>query len=311
MEKTKNKKGGIIMDKKQKKPLYKRWWFIVLIICVVIGAINSGEDESDNREKSVVTNERAVEKEAVIENENVNDEEILYNVTGELSIEFKDGKAIATVTTNAIDGAIFETMIMDGNFNVVSDFITIENGIGTKEFDIPKEWDIGYVSGSAMMRFNLDEYPQPDHVKELYGEYGENLTGDFAIANNLNGNNINLDIITVAYPNEETVRAKLDELFIAALNELIEISDGVIVKIQPHFKDGDWSSVAVTVSDAWYYSAEYEKERFAEQVGTMVEAIVKNAAKVSSDKYVSVYFYDTYGKELASPKVFGGYKIKR
>jgi hypothetical protein len=28
---------------------------------------------------------------------------------------------------------------MDGNLNMVSDFITIQNGVGVKEFDIPKE----------------------------------------------------------------------------------------------------------------------------------------------------------------------------
>lgn len=63
---------------------------------------------------------------------------------------------------------------MDGNFNMVSDFITIQNGVGVKEFDIPKEWEVGYISGSAMMRFNLDEHPQPDKVKKAYGENGEN-----------------------------------------------------------------------------------------------------------------------------------------
>ena len=86
-------------------------------------------------------------------------DEVIYEVTGELEIKFKDGKAIATITTNAIDGSVFETVIMDGNLNMVSDFITIQNGIGVKEFDIPKEWEVGYVSGSAMMRFNLEEHP--------------------------------------------------------------------------------------------------------------------------------------------------------
>lgn len=238
-------------------------------------------------------------------------DEVIYEVTGELEIKFKDGKAIATISTNAVDGSIFETAIMDGNFNMVSDFITIQNGVGVKEFDIPKEWEVGYISGSAMMRFNLDEHPQPDNVKEIYGQYGENLKGDFAVENNVNGYNINLEIVTVPYPDEETVKAKLDELFVAAMNELINTSNGVIVNIQPHLRDGDWSSVAVTVSDAWYYSQDYEKERFAENVGGAIQTIVTSAGKVGSDDLVTVYFYDTYGKELASPKLLGGYKIKR
>lgn len=238
-------------------------------------------------------------------------DEVIYEVTGELDIKFKDDKVIATISTNAVDGSIFETAIMDGNFNMVSDFITIQNGVGVKEFDIPKEWEVGYISGSAMMRFNLDEHPQPDNVKEIYGQYGENLKGDFAVENNVNGYNINLEIVTVPYPDEETVKAKLYELFVAAMNELINTSNGVIVNIQPHFQDGDWSSVAVTVSDAWYFSQDYEKERFAEQVGGAIQKIVTSAGRVKSGDLVSVYFYDAYGKELASPKLLGGYKIKR
>ena len=238
-------------------------------------------------------------------------DEVIYEVTGELDIKFKDDKVIATISTNAVDGSIFETAIMDGNFNMVSDFITIQNGVGVKEFDIPKEWEVGYISGSAMMRFNLDEHPQPDNVKEIYGQYGENLKGDFAVENNVNGHNVNLKVVTVAYPDEDTVKAKLDELFVKAMNELINTSNGIILNIQPHLRDGDWSSVAVTVSDAWYFSQDYEKERFAEQVGGAIQKIVTSAGRVKSGDLVSVYFYDAYGKELASPKLLGGYKIKR
>ena len=170
--------------------------------------------------------------------------------------------------------------------------------------------EIGYISGVAMMRFNLDEHPQPDNIKELYGANGDKLEGEFAEENNLGGYNINLEIVTVPYPDEQTVKEKQDELFWSSLNEIINISDGVIVKIQPHFTDGDWSSVAVTVSDAWYYSQEHEKERFAESIGDTVTTVIKNTGKVDRDKTVSIYFYDTYEKELASPKIMGGYKIK-
>ena len=56
---------------------------------------------------------------------------------------------------------------------------------------------------------------------------------------------------------------------------------------------------------------DYEKERFAETVGSTLEQIIKNAGKVANDDIVHVYFYDAYGKELAAPGIFGGYKIKR
>ncbi|WP_031513105.1 hypothetical protein [Desulfofalx alkaliphila] len=284
------------MTEKQKKPIYKRWWFIALVIIVVIGALGSSGEEAVEDKNSATIKEK---------------DEAIYEITGGLNVEFEDGKAVVTITTNAIDGSIFETLLMDGNLNFVSDFITIENGVGVKEFDIPEEWEVGYISGSAMMRFNLDEHPQPDKVKEVYGENGENLRGDLAVENNVNGYNINLDVVTAPYPDEETLKTKLNELFANAMNELIKSSNGVVVNIQPHFKDGDWSSVAVTVSDAWYFSQEYEKERFAEQVGGTIETIVKSAGVVSSDELVTVYFYDVHGKELASPKLLGGYKIKR
>lgn len=291
------------MGGKLKKPIFKRWWFWAILIVIAIGFLGSGGDKSEG-DKSDQNDKPAIA-------EGNGEIELSYNITGELDIKFEDGKAIAAITTNAADGSLFETTLMDGQLNLVSDFISIESGKGIKEFEIPEEWEVGYISGLAMMRFNLDEHPQPDSIKELYGENGEKLEGEFAKENNLGGYNINLEVGTVPYPDEKTVREKLDELFLGALNELISASDGVIVKIQPHFTDGDWSSVAVTVSDAWYYSQEHEKERFAEQVGDTVTAVIKNAAKVDGDKMVSVYFYDTYEKELASPKIMGGYKIKR
>lgn len=293
------------MNEKLKKPFYKRWWFIALVVFVIIGAF--GGDDTDEREdkgKTVATVD--IEDKETQKNNKANME-----VTGDLSIEFQDDKVIAIIETNAMDGAIFETSLIDGNFNLVSDFISIENGKGVKEFKIPEEWDVGYISGITMMRFNLDEHPQPDHVKEIYGESGENLKGEYAEENNVNGYNINLPTITIPYPNEETVKEVQNELFADAMEELISLSNGIIVNMQPHFNDGDWSSVAVTVSDAWYNSPEHEKERFAETMGDAVTTIIKNTGKVNADKNITVYFYDTYQKELASPKVLGGYKIKR
>lgn len=69
--------------------------------------------------------------------------------------------------------------------------------------------------------------------------------------------------------------------------------------------------VSVTVSDTWYHSPEHDKERFAEQVSNTIKTLLISSEKVKSDDYISVYFYDTYGKELASPKLTGGYKIKK
>lgn len=297
---------------KEKKPFYKRWWFIVIVLFVVIGSIG-GDDEKESekeKDKPVAVKTEKKEDEKVEKNVKSEKEESL-DVKGALDITFKDNKAIATITTNAIDGSIFETTIMDGNINMVTGFLEVKDGKAVKEFEANKDWEVGYLSSIASMRFNLDEHPQPEQVKKAYGEHGENLKGDFIIENNVGGNNLNLESKTIAYPDEITLKAKQTELFDKAMNELIGSSGGVIVNIQPRFEKDDWSAVSVIVSDVWYNSQDHEKERFAEQVGETVSTLVTNGGKVEPNKAVLVYVMDTYNKELASPKVLGGYKIKK
>jgi hypothetical protein len=285
---------------KKKKPFYKRWWFIVLVFLFVTGLFTPDKDDATENGESVGTDVGYNEPATEVANK------IDYEVTGTMKVEFLDNKIVVTIISNVVDGAIFEVLVSDINFNSVSDYITIENGTGTMEFDIPQEWDVGYVSGLATMRFNLTEHPQPNHVKELYGEVGEKLEGEFAVENNLNGKNISLETIAVPYPNEQAVKDKQDEIYNNSMNELIKLSDGIIVEIVI-----DSGIVDVTVSDSWYYSADYEKERFAEQVSGAIQSILISTEKAKSDEYIPVYFYDTYGKELATPKILGGYKIVR
>lgn len=311
------------MVKKAKQPIYKKWWFWVIVVFLIIGAIGNALEEAEDNGKlagveTEINNdlnnedEQDVDKETNDVDESTTEaDETEYEITGEMKVEIKDDKVVVTITTNAADGSIFETLVTDNQFNSVTDFISIENGVGTKEFDIPDEWDVGYLAGTAMMRFNLEDHPQPEHIRALYGEYGEKLTGDLAVENNLGGKNINITSEEIAYPDEETVESKRAELFASALEELVAASEGVIVDVQPYMPEEGWKIVKVIVSDAWYYSQEYEKERFAEQVAGAVTNVIKNAGIVEKDAHVSVYFYDTYGKELASPKLLGGYKIKR
>lgn len=287
-------------DNKIKKPLYKRWWFITIVIIIIIGALGSSEEDTEDPTSTKTNKETSIE-------DTEKSEEVDNNITGDLKVEIIEDKIIATIKSNAIDGAIFETTIMDSNFETVSDFLTLENGEVFQEFDIPESWDIGYLSAISSMRFNLDDHQQPDNVKEAYGEVGEKLEGDLAVENNLEGKNISLETITIPYPDEATVKEKQDENFSNAINEVIELGDGIIVGIKPY--SDNWDMVKVIVSDAWYYSQEHEKERFAEQVGQTVSQIITNTGQ-SNNEIVSVYFYDTYDKELASPKMFGGYKIK-
>ncbi len=245
------------------------------------------------------------------ENTGNDGDKVELNITGNIDFSLENDNLVLKITSNVVDGSLFETVVMDNKLNTKSHVIEIKDGIGEKEFDIHENWDVGYLAATAMMRFNLDDYPQPEHVKQLYGEYGEKLQGDLAIENNLGGKNINFESIAIAYPDEETVKNKQSEIFADALNQLIDVSNGVILRIQPSVTIKDWSSVAVIVGDFWYYSAEHEKERFAEQISQTIKTIIYNSGIVSKDKVISVYFYDAYKKELASPKALGGYKIKR
>jgi predicted dehydrogenase len=65
------------------------------------------------------------------------------------------------------------------------------------------------------------------------------------------------------------------------------------------------------ISDVYEDRMEKNAEAAYKKRGGAIQTIVTSAGKVGSDDLVTVYFYDTYGKELASPKLLGGYKIKR
>lgn len=90
-----------------------------------------------------------------------------------------------------------------------------------------------------------------------------------------------------------------------SLQAIVDMPDSVVLDIKPSpYGDGSWETIWVVVSDAWYNSAEHEKERFAETVGDAVRFATNGEA-------MFVHFYDTYDKELAKEKVMGGYKIIR
>lgn len=265
------------------------------------------ETDSDTPEEAPLNDGQAAISMQTTDNEEDSINELL-EFKGTMELKVDGDTIIMSIASNVPDGGIFEVALTNASFDVLNDYIEIKDGKIEKVFEVPDDWEIGYYSGLAMFRFNLEDRPQPDHIKEIYGDKGEKMLGEQAIETYDGGFYGNIEIATVAYPDEETIQQKLDELFIQALQELIEASNGIIKKIET---DGDWRIVLVTVDDAWYYSLEHEKERFAETVGGTIETIVKNAGKVDNDGVVHVYFYDAYGKELASPKILGGYKIKR
>lgn len=258
------------------------------------------EDEAKKKEAKAKNKEAEVKKKAEAE------EKAILDFKGEMKLKTEEGKIHVSISSNVPDGGIFEVSVMDVNLNAVSEFLTIKGGVIEHTFDVSK-WEPGEVAAMAMFRFNLDDHPQPDSIKAIYGQFGEKMTGALATDHHQNGKNGSIKTVTIAYPSEAAVKEKKAEQFTVALTEIIRVSNGIIVDISPRYNDANWNLVNVTVSDSWYYSAEHEKERFAEQVGSTVEKIIKNAGVSDS---ANVYFVDTFGKTVAEPKLLGGYKIK-
>lgn len=239
------------------------------------------------------------------ENVSTNDKKEILNFYGDMNLSVNEKKIIISINSNVPDGGLFEITLLTGYFDVLSEVVPIENGEIVHEFIIPDDWEIGNYSAMALFRFNLDDHPQPDNIKEIYGENGEKLLGKSTTENNLGGKNASIESQIIAYPSEQAVRDKQNKLFKEAITELIDVSEGFIISIESRYDN--WSLTNVVVSDSWYYSPDHEKERFAEQVGATVKQLVINSGKNDS---TSVYFVDSYGKDIATPKIFGGYKLK-
>lgn len=120
--------------------------------------------------------------------------------------------------------------------------------------------------------------------------------------------------LTIGCSSEKNEEVSVTEEQESTFNEIkkaiIDKGNGFIIDIQPRFEANDWTRVAVILDDAWYKSQQHEKERFSEKMGEIVENSLRTTGKVKEDNVVLVYMVDSHGKELAGPKITGGYKIK-
>lgn len=114
---------------------------------------------------------------------------------------------------------------------------------------------------------------------------------------------------------EESENAALNrEEVNAALSQIADASEGTVlnVYINPYASEGTFSQIHAEVSDAWYHSQEFEKERFAETVYDAIKAtLVAEGAISDYDEPIIITLYDGHEKELAKSKLMGGFKIKR
>lgn len=103
---------------------------------------------------------------------------------------------------------------------------------------------------------------------------------------------------------KETPSPKTDEIFKTESQELIGRTNGIVRTIKP-FEEGSWLSVDVVVNDKWYQVDMEAKERFANAFSNLTVNMVERIY----DTRPGVHFVDAFGKEVASPKMLGGYKI--
>ena len=154
-------------------------------------------------------------------------EEANMDVTAELEATVKEDTTDIVITTNAIDGSVFEVYIMDSKLNISTDFVTAENGLAKVSLDNDPNWEPGYLEVNGAFKFNLINHPQPEHVQEVYGEYGEKLSGEAASANNKGGYNIDIKKLKLAYPNEELAKEEETE----------KVEENVTITIKSYIDD--------------------------------------------------------------------------
>lgn len=104
----------------------------------------------------------------------------------------------------------------------------------------------------------------------------------------------------------EKERQKSLEKVEEIVSELIDLGDGSIIDIRPTSGD-DWITVYVIVDNSWHLLTEEEQKYIAETIGPAVESGIINSGITS---FCDVHFADQNENIVASPKIFGGYKIK-
>jgi len=269
----------------------------------LIGLIFGGPEDSNRNSSGAGAETEKIEEAKT---------EVNREFKADLFTNVEDNKITLKIKSNVPDGGIFELSLLDSDYNMKSDTAVIENGIAKKVFTMPEDSPVGSYLGMASFSFNSEEYNQPKNIINIYGEDGSKMLGDQK-AQKTDGKSYfgQIDDRNFFYPTERAVKEKRNQTFEAAVNELINKSDGIIVDVSPRHGDGSWKFVNVFISDTWYYSPDHEKERLAEQLGSTMQNIIWNTGKVDNDESIMVYLVDTYGKDLATPKILGGYNIKR
>lgn len=190
------------MKKKEnvKKPLYKKWWFWVIVV-LVLGAIGAGlSDDEPSEQPSISQTETQVPPsipepsgssvgdpaEATPGPESDPVENTLLVVELSVSAGGDAGKPEFIINTNLPDETELMLSLSGGDY-MAQTKVTVENGTAISEAFSDK--------GEALSGvFSLDvsmSLPrlQPDFVRSVIGEHGENISGQYVEKDDITGEN--------------------------------------------------------------------------------------------------------------------------
>ena len=140
--------------KKVKKPIYKKWWFWAIIVVVLVVALLPSDEEPEAAEP------------------------INVQLSFEPNVNTEDGSVLFGVTTNLPeDTKLMVSVKNDNGYTAQDDVVILGNGKGfTSEFSDNGNALSGKYTVEVIM--SLPQL-QKESVREIIGENGENLAGEF------------------------------------------------------------------------------------------------------------------------------------
>ena len=230
-----------------------------------------------------------------------------------------DDVVVVKGTTNIIDGAILdyqlratmgETEIVDGKWEIVESTDTLEKDDEDGFYGDGTEYQLLILFPSFGSTAN-----QPEHVQKAYGDYGEKIKKGPNLLESDGSKYVSLDIefdtngiIDLEEKNANEFEQAIKEWEDFYKEDMLEhYSEAGIIDIRE--TSSDWDVVYVYVPNEFKMSTEGERQYYVEEVGPLLEADLTSHFKKDHD--IHVYFKYEDGNDMATRKMFGGWKLKK
>lgn len=207
---------------------------------------------------------------------------------------------------NCPDGALMQCMLLNNSLDEsYSATAAIAGGEASFTFDL-ENTDAKVYGGMILFQFNAESVEQPDSVKAVYGEYGENLAGENTINATVAGHddakNGSVSFV-VNYPSDEAIQEIREDAWSEYVNNIISESDGTIVQID-RASDNVYS---IYFTNSWYLLTSEQKEYVA---NTMWDGTKSAAKNIFSEDVITLNIYAGNTLVAESSVWTDGMKIK-